>query len=38
MITYIKNLFNNFIKKFEDPKKRSFENFIEIMAPNIVIN
>ena len=38
MITYIKNLFNQLIKKFEDQKKRIFENFIEIMAPNIVIN
>lgn len=38
MITYIKNLFNQLIEKFEDPRKRSFKNFMEMMAPNIVLN
>lgn len=38
MIIYIKNLFNQLIEKFEDPRKRSFKNFMEMMAPNIILN
>lgn len=38
MIKRITKYINSFIEKHEDPKKRSFENFIEMMAPNIVVN
>ena len=38
MLTYIKNLFNRLVEKHEDPKRSSFKNFMEMMAPNIIVN
>lgn len=38
MIKKITNYINSLIEKYEDPRKGSFKNFIEMMAPNIVVN
>ena len=38
MIKKITNYINSLIEKYEDPMKCSFKNFIEMTAPNIVVN
>lgn len=38
MIKKITNYINSLIEKYEDPRKGSFKNFIEMTAPNIVVN